>query len=288
MLRRGIGALLVGSGLLAIQGCATTQSVTERTPRAPLSRSVSRGASRGAERKVSLNNPAQPADPEAETLCSEVAVGHACRATTAVPSDPNQSRQRNCDTNIVANAATSCGLAENTFYEYYRSGSDSGSEWVMAHSPETGRDYELFCDRRDGLVACTGSPLSTGIYTSFPQLAVSEYTAVQASAYARSRDVGNPAVPYGRKANESSSDEAPESEQAPSQAEDEPSEDSRGESECTNGTYINSSGNTVCKPEESSSGVPAGATAECEDGTFSFSEHHSGTCSYHGGVKRWL
>jgi hypothetical protein len=57
---------------------------------------------------------------------------------------------------------------------------------------------------------------------------------------------------------------------------------------CTSGTYVNSSGNTVCKPEESESGAPAGATAECEDGTFSFSEHRSGTCSYHGGVKRWL
>ncbi len=58
-------------------------------------------------------------------------------------------------------------------------------------------------------------------------------------------------------------------------------------STCTNGTYVNSSGNTVCKPE-SSTGPPAGATAECEDGTYSFSEHHSGTCSSHGGVKRWL
>jgi Protein of unknown function (DUF3761) len=59
-------------------------------------------------------------------------------------------------------------------------------------------------------------------------------------------------------------------------------------STCTNGTYVNSSGNTVCKPEESSTGPPPGATAECEDGTFSFSEHRSGTCSDHGGVKRWL
>jgi hypothetical protein len=57
--------------------------------------------------------------------------------------------------------------------------------------------------------------------------------------------------------------------------------------ECTNGTYVNSSGNTVCKPVASST-QPAGATAECEDGTYSFSEHRSGTCSHHGGVKRWL
>jgi hypothetical protein len=59
-------------------------------------------------------------------------------------------------------------------------------------------------------------------------------------------------------------------------------------STCTNGTYVNSAGNTVCKPEESSTGPPAGATAECEDGTYSFSESRSGTCSSHGGVVRWL
>jgi Protein of unknown function (DUF3761) len=60
-------------------------------------------------------------------------------------------------------------------------------------------------------------------------------------------------------------------------------------STCTNGTYVNSAGNTVCKPEESPTGTaPAGATAECEDGTFSFSESRSGTCSHHGGVAEWL
>jgi hypothetical protein len=57
---------------------------------------------------------------------------------------------------------------------------------------------------------------------------------------------------------------------------------------CTNGTYVNSAGNTVCKPEESSSGAPAGATARCEDGTYSFSESRSGTCSHHEGVAEWL
>jgi hypothetical protein len=59
-------------------------------------------------------------------------------------------------------------------------------------------------------------------------------------------------------------------------------------STCTNGTYVNSAGNTVCKPEESSTGPPAGATAECTDGTYSFSESRSGTCSSHDGVARWL
>jgi hypothetical protein len=34
--------------------------------------------------------------------------------------------------------------------------------------------------------------------------------------------------------------------------------------------------------------APAGATARCNDGTFSYSTHHSGTCSHHGGVDEWL
>ncbi|MBU6415112.1 DUF3761 domain-containing protein [Patescibacteria group bacterium] len=33
---------------------------------------------------------------------------------------------------------------------------------------------------------------------------------------------------------------------------------------------------------------PAGATAQCKDGTFSFSQSRSGTCSHHGGVSQWL
>jgi len=34
--------------------------------------------------------------------------------------------------------------------------------------------------------------------------------------------------------------------------------------------------------------APVGATAQCRDGTYSFSQHHSGSCSYHGGVAAWL
>jgi hypothetical protein len=33
---------------------------------------------------------------------------------------------------------------------------------------------------------------------------------------------------------------------------------------------------------------PPGATALCRDGTYSFSQTHSGTCSHHGGVAQWL
>jgi hypothetical protein len=34
--------------------------------------------------------------------------------------------------------------------------------------------------------------------------------------------------------------------------------------------------------------APPGATALCKDGTYSFSQTRSGTCSHHGGVAQWL
>lgn len=54
-----------------------------------------------------------------------------------------------------------------------------------------------------------------------------------------------------------------------------------------NGTYENVYGNTVPSPYYSNS-VPAGASAVCGDGTYSFSQSRSGTCSHHNGVSEWL
>lgn len=54
---------------------------------------------------------------------------------------------------------------------------------------------------------------------------------------------------------------------------------------CQNGTYVNSAGNTVCRPSSSNTG---GATAICNDGTYSYSQSRRGTCSHHGGVRSWL
>lgn len=56
---------------------------------------------------------------------------------------------------------------------------------------------------------------------------------------------------------------------------------------CANGSYVNSAGNTVCNPEYASS-APSGASAQCRDGTYSYSQSRSGTCSHHGGVATWL
>ena len=57
---------------------------------------------------------------------------------------------------------------------------------------------------------------------------------------------------------------------------------------CTdNGTYTNSHGQTVRRPENCFA-TPQGATAQCRDGSYSFSRSRRGTCSHHGGVAKWL
>ena len=51
------------------------------------------------------------------------------------------------------------------------------------------------------------------------------------------------------------------------------------------GHYVNKSGAVVYSPTHTVNGqAPAGASAKCRDGTSSFSTHHQGTCSHHGGV----
>lgn len=62
--------------------------------------------------------------------------------------------------------------------------------------------------------------------------------------------------------------------------------------------YINSSGACVHRPARVGNAplgliatppaAPVGATAMCRDGSYSFSQHRSGTCSRHGGVSTWL
>jgi len=56
---------------------------------------------------------------------------------------------------------------------------------------------------------------------------------------------------------------------------------------CGGDSYVNSDGNCIERPTHAAQ-APAGATAMCRDGTYSFSAHRSGTCSHHGGVAEWL
>jgi hypothetical protein len=51
--------------------------------------------------------------------------------------------------------------------------------------------------------------------------------------------------------------------------------------------YISkTTGDCVPDPEQAPA-PPPGWHAQCRDGSYSFSEHHSGTCSGHGGVRQW-
>lgn len=53
--------------------------------------------------------------------------------------------------------------------------------------------------------------------------------------------------------------------------------------------YTNSKGQKVQSPTRTADNQPpVGATAQCRDGTFSFSQSRRGTCSHHGGVAKWL
>jgi hypothetical protein len=58
-------------------------------------------------------------------------------------------------------------------------------------------------------------------------------------------------------------------------------------SSCDTDYYRNSDGKCVHRPQQAAA-APAGATARCSDGEYSFSQHRRGTCSGHGGVAQWL
>ena len=51
-------------------------------------------------------------------------------------------------------------------------------------------------------------------------------------------------------------------------------------------SYVNVDGVRVQSPVFSDT-RPAGASARCRDGSYSFSMHRRGTCSHHGGVAEW-
>ncbi len=52
-------------------------------------------------------------------------------------------------------------------------------------------------------------------------------------------------------------------------------------------SYINADGQRVAGPAAAKN-PPSGATAQCRDGTYSRSKNRRGTCSHHGGVRKWL
>jgi hypothetical protein len=259
-------------------GCGGTRTVTEHEPVVPFTAAHGLRRSDKTALKPVLNNPAQRPDPETHQDCDEAAMGHACLATTTAPSDPNEFSQRNCDTNIVANTATSCSLAENAFYEYYES-AQASEQPMMVHSPSTGKNYELFCSQEHDLIGCTGSPLSTGIYTSFPMKAIDEYTSAQADSYASKRDVGHPGITAAQRAEERVSAPIETSESEPEPAE--------GEEEQEEGSSSHAGDQSFCDTHECIGEYESepGTVVQCADGTYSHAGGIQGACSHHGGER---
>ncbi|MEU6481710.1 DUF3761 domain-containing protein [Streptomyces sp. NPDC047017] len=62
--------------------------------------------------------------------------------------------------------------------------------------------------------------------------------------------------------------------------------DDSGSSNSSSGSSGDDSGSSSSSGGEQQ--APAGATARCSDGTYSYSAHRRGTCSHHGGVAVWL
>jgi len=55
------------------------------------------------------------------------------------------------------------------------------------------------------------------------------------------------------------------------------------------GHYVKKDGQVVHSPAHTKDGkAPPGASAQCRDGSYSFSQNRRGTCSHHGGVAAWL
>jgi hypothetical protein len=262
--------------LSVLTGCGTNTVTVEKTATpSPATTPVAASKAPAAHHSAHhLNNPAQQPDQSVTAYCNQVPLGHACHAVTAAPEDPNVSPQRNCDTNIVANARTSCGLAENAFYEYYQAHA-TGTKLVsiMVHSPTTGKDYELGCQSSNGLIGCESTPTSDYIFVDFPEAAVNVYTDAQARAYASTRDVGHPGKPYSPPAS---------SEPSPS-----PSPESSGGSSSADevGSYSHAGDQAFCEEHQCIGDFEGegGYVVECSDGTYSHAGGISGSCSHHGG-----
>ncbi|HWV83930.1 MAG TPA: hypothetical protein VNZ62_00660 [Capillimicrobium sp.] len=94
-------------------------------------------------------------------------------------------RYASCDANIsVLRETTTCGFAQNVFYEYWL---NDRSAVVEAYSPAVGEVFTTRC--REGFVRVTCST-SDGGRVRFPVAAVDAYTEEQAAAYAAGAELG--------------------------------------------------------------------------------------------------
>jgi hypothetical protein len=137
--------------------------------------------------------------PQTETV-TVTTTGPSTRATTTQPkvkprttsgNRPSASHRRGtiltaCDPNVRAKAATTtCGFAENVFYEYWLSQTYGAGNEIKAFSSALGMFLAVECSARE-LVTCR---TQAGGLVRFPVSAVSAYTLENAQTYARRHTV---------------------------------------------------------------------------------------------------
>jgi hypothetical protein len=172
-------------------------------------------------------------------------------AVVSTPTPVSSPRFVACDSNIKARAATTtCGFAQNTFYEYWAS---AEAPAIEVYSPATHSTFSTTCTAGEGAVVCT---TTDGGVVRFSQAAVDRYSQSQADAYAASHDLG-PGSP-------AATTPAPSDSSPPSSGDDPNFCDTH---DCIP-NYPNGNGYTV----------------QCADGTYSDSGGIQGACSHHGGV----
>jgi hypothetical protein len=91
-----------------------------------------------------------------------------------------------CDANVRAKAGTTtCGFAENVFYEYWRWREYAEVTDIAAFSPALKVFLRVDCNEGDAVVCRT----SAGAFVRFPLKAVKAYTLENAAQYARRHNV---------------------------------------------------------------------------------------------------
>lgn len=203
-----------------------------------------------AVRTVTVHETAQAAP--AASASSRPA--HGTKPKAAIVRRSRASAFSQCDANISVKASTTtCGFAQNAFYEYWTSGQASD---IQVYSPATKQVFATHCTVTAGIVRCTTHDRGA---VRFSVAAIDRYDQDQADAYAASHDLGS-GPPY-------SGDNAPSA--PPSDGAGDPSSD----------PYF-------CDTHDCIPNYPNGNgyTVQCADGSYSQSGGIQGACSHHGGV----
>lgn len=158
---------------IALVGCGSTtvKTVTERE-------TVAAAAATTTER----HSVATTAERPARSAASSRPVG--ARAESGHPTVSGAWAA--CDSNIeAARPRTSCGFAQNTFYEYWTA---SGATSLRVYSPAAARWFTTDCSSSGFRITCH---TADGGRVRFPSAAVDSYSSEQAARYAASHDVGS-------------------------------------------------------------------------------------------------